>query len=181
MVDAAQSFGMVLTGRLLSKADIFIAPLHKHVGLAVGLALVGVRHGMIGYEVIRAILHVAESGAAPVGPLEQANAALCRSEGRLYNRATIVFDDRLRRRCDELGLVPSGDPGDALPLGCFGTGRGVPLDTTVDPCRASACYFRAENSLRFSYSRMGRLADDPEDYSGALLDAIGVGMQRSLL
>lgn len=128
------------------------------------------------------MLAVAESGAVPESPLEEAHAALDRLGDGVHNRATIVFDDRLRTRCAELGLVPLGDVDVGLPLVCFGSDRGAPLETIIEGHRhPHARYFRAENILRFSYAHRGRRTDDPVDCSGDVLDTLTRSDQRRSL
>jgi hypothetical protein len=175
LVDAAQSFGTNLTAELLLRADIFIAPLHKHVGLAVGQGVLGLRRDVPDHERLRALLLVAESGASHRGLLEQLLSAIEAADGRLYNKACISVDARLQLQalCDGAGLAILGEADSTAPFVCFTAKTGRPLATLLDPRRAHARYFRPENIVRFSFCHMARREEPAIDCSAELFEKLG--------
>jgi hypothetical protein len=178
-VDAAQSFGTQLTEELSRRADLFIAPLHKHVGLAVGAGIVGLRRGIPGEEELRAILSLAEGGSSHVGPLKALLDALQGAQGLVYNKARLSWDDRLQPLCAEAGLMPLGSLDSGVPFVCFTSKKGQPLEGLVDLKKARARYFKAENILRLSFCHMARRQDPPVDFSEELVGKMETLVSRN--
>ncbi|WNG17750.1 DUF6024 family protein [Cystobacter fuscus] len=178
-VDAAQSLGTNLTEEMSRQADLFIAPLHKHVGLAVGAGLVGLRRGIPGEEELRAIFSLAEGGSAHVGLLKALLDALRSAQGLVYNKARLSLDERFQSLCTEARLMPLGSLESGVPFVCLTSSNGQPLEKLVNPKKAHARYFKAENILRLSFCHMARRQDPPVDFSEELVRRMATLVNRN--
>jgi hypothetical protein len=170
IVDAAQSLGTLLTPALLQAADIVIAPLHKHLGLVVGLGIVLVRRDHHELSTVHELLRVTESGAQALGLLRELDQALAEAGGAVFNRAEIILDHELRAWCAERGLRLLGS-GRGVPFACVTSADGSPLVKRfhLDGWR----YFAEANVARFSLHRPGRAGESPVDCTAEFRVAIG--------
>ncbi|KPC66505.1 DUF6024 family protein [Streptomyces chattanoogensis] len=169
IVDAAQSLGTALTAAALARGDVVLAPLHKHLGLAVGLGLVLVRNDRPELEHLHRVLRVAESGAQSLDLLRTAQRALREAEGRIFNRAVIDPDDRLRTWCAERGMRLLNH-GHGVPFACV-----TPVDGTAVTDRLASSgwrHFRPRNIARFAFHRPGLVDDPPADHTPMFQEAL---------
>ncbi|HEU4844189.1 MAG TPA: DUF6024 family protein [Burkholderiaceae bacterium] len=160
LVDASHSFATNLHDELIASADVFVAPLHKHAALAVGLALVAVRHDLAAGAPY-ALLPLLEPSTASQAPLIQALGHLDTSGPLRFNRAAIgaVLAPQAGP-----SLVRVSGPGAPLPFACFRH----PLFARLgkDALRhAGATYFPQFDTLRIARWSRGALADPPFDFA----------------
>ena len=160
LVDASHSFATNLHDELIASADVFVAPLHKHAALAVGLALVAVRHDLAAGAPY-AMLPLLEPSTASQAPLIQALGQLDMSGPLRFNRAAIGAVLALRAGPS---LVRVSAPESALPFACFRHPLFARLDQ--DTLRhAGATYFPQFDTLRIARWSRGALADPPLDFA----------------
>jgi hypothetical protein len=169
IVDAAQSLGTALTSAALSRGDVVLAPLHKHLGLAVGLGLALVRNGRPELEHVHRVLGVAESGAQSLDLLRTADRALQEAEGRIFNRAVIDVADGLRAWCAQHGMRLL-NRGHGVPFACVTTADGSPVTERLAP--SGWRHFRTENIARFAFHSPGLADDPPADHTASFQDAL---------
>ncbi|GHI41567.1 DUF6024 family protein [Streptomyces violascens] len=173
IVDAAQSLGTALTSAALSRGDVVLAPLHKHLGLAVGLGLVLVRSGRPELEHVHSVLGVAESGAQSLDLLRTAERALQEAEGRIFNRAVIDVDDGLRAWCAQHGMRLL-NRGHGVPFACITTTDGAAVTERLAP--SGWRHFRTENVARFAFHCPGLADDPPADHTTAFQEALALAL-----
>lgn len=94
IVDAAQTFGTVLHDELISAADIFIAPLHKHIATHIGCGIIAVKKNNVLYKQLEEILLTLESGTRSYNELTNIKSKLINREAR-YNNALIKINDEV--------------------------------------------------------------------------------------
>ncbi|MER5931768.1 DUF6024 family protein [Streptomyces sp. NPDC002054] len=174
IVDAAQSLGTALTSAALSRGDVVLAPLHKHLGLAVGLGLALVRSSRPELEHVHRVLGVAESGAQSLDPLRTAERALCEAEGRIFNRAVIDVDDGLRAWCAQHGMRLL-NRGQGVPFACVTTADGSAVAERLAP--SGWRHFRTGNTARFAFHSPGFADDPPADHTTAFQEALTRALQ----
>jgi hypothetical protein len=108
IVDAAQSLGTVLNRDLFESSAVFAAPLHKNLGLAAGLGLIGVRWEDVPAAhraALREHLMLAEHGTMSRSLLDEAIRAVeTHTSEELTNRARITVGPRLVGLAEEIGL-----------------------------------------------------------------------------
>ncbi|WP_104087697.1 DUF6024 family protein [Cryobacterium sp. N19] len=161
IVDAAQSLGTVLTPALLTGSDVAIAPLHKHLGLVVGLGLVLVRRDVPDLEPVHRVLRVAESGAQSIELLRRAASAIKNLDGRIANLAQVNVSPELSAWCLDRGLRPLAS-GPGAPYVCLTTTDGIPVADRLAP--TGWRHFREFNTARFSFVRRGRPGEAAVDH-----------------
>lgn len=108
IVDAAQSLGTALNRDLFESSSAFAAPLHKNLGVATGLGLLGVNWRSIPpahHEALREHLRLAEHGTMSRSELEHAvqTTELLTTED-LTNEVRIEIDPRITSVADKLNL-----------------------------------------------------------------------------
>jgi hypothetical protein len=175
IVDAAQSLGTGLTPSLWQRADVVLAPLHKHLGLVVGLGLALVRENRAELDVVRAVLDVAQSGAQSLELLRAARRAVADADGRVFNVANVTADEKLDRWCRDRGLRLVSR-GTGVPFACLTTTDGEPVTARLAP----TCWrhFRSHNIARFSFHRPGSIGEPGIDCTAELRAAIDDAVQR---
>ncbi|MEV7192289.1 DUF6024 family protein [Streptomyces sp. NPDC093510] len=177
IVDAAQSLGTTLTSAALTHGDVVLAPLHKHLGLAVGLGLALVRTDPPALELVHRVFGVAESGAQSLDLLRAAEQALQDAEGRIFNRAVIDVDDALRAWCARHGMRLL-NRGRGAPFACVTTTDGSAVSERLAP--SGWRHFRAENIARFAFHCRGLVDDPPADHTTAFQEALTRALHTGL-
>jgi hypothetical protein len=168
IVDGAQSLGTCLTGALLLGSEIAVAPLHKHLGLAVGLAAVLVRKSSSLSDAFCPALRVVEAGAQSISGLRDARRRLLASQGAIFNKATLSIDASVRTSCTSLGLSLLGSSGP--PFACVTTLDGSDIAERLRP--GSWRHLKEANAARFSFDHRDRAQASPIDRTDALMDAL---------
>lgn len=180
VLDAAQSFGTIGHHAEVSRADIFICPLHKHVGIAPGLGLLGLKPDLFAPG-LRAYAASAERGAAFLPLLQQALDQIERHNGNLINTLVFNVDEAFRSAIEGLGITLLTPDARDLPFVCL---RGPMLGMHFDEFLThglSARQFDAENVVRISGAIRGTLASTPQDRTDDLLRAIRSAFARPSL
>jgi hypothetical protein len=177
IVDAAQSVGTLLTSAALRAGDVVIAPMHKHLGLAVGLGLALVRNGRGDLTPVHEVFSVAESGAQSLELLRAAHQSQTQANGRVFNVAEVIADDRLDGWCAQrhLRLLAKGR---GVPFACLTTTDGSPVTERLRP--ASWRHFPARNVARFSFHRRGTANDPAVDCTPAFRSAVTACLRTEL-
>ncbi|MEV6521260.1 DUF6024 family protein [Longispora sp. NPDC051575] len=170
IVDASQSLGTTLTGAALRGGDVLLAPLHLHLGLAVGVGLVLVRREHPELDPVHAVLAGAEADAQSLAPLRQVARNLSAARGSIVNRAEIRVDERLRAWGTRRGLSISGSPS-GVPFACVSTVDGTPVADRID--LAGWWHHRDTDTARFAVQTTGLLCDGPVDRTDAFTAALG--------
>lgn len=168
IVDGAQSLGTCLGETLLERSDVAIAPLHKHLGLGVGLAVVIIGRTADLPDATRQVFGIVEAGAQSIAVLEQARGRLAESNGAIFNKATLRLDAPVHAACDDHGLALLGDSGP--PFACVTTLDGSDIAKRLKP--GGWRHLRESNAARFSFDRRGRRGDPALDCTGAFVDAV---------
>src|SRR5471030_459018 len=163
VVDASHSFATGLHDELINNSSIFIAPLHKHASVAVGLTIVAVRPEHYS-TLFRSELRLFEGSTVSKQPLEQAIAAMEEADWQPYNVASIEkIDLPLANGLRLTSLSASG-----LPFACF------PVATLSDEQlrkikQMNGSYFEHTHTLRISrWARGNRLQH--VDHTGSVID-----------
>lgn len=168
IVDGAQSLGTCLTQALLDKAEVALAPLHKHLGLGVGIAVVMVQSSSPLAETFGQTLGLVEGGAQSLCVLSDARRRLSESGGAVFNKATIVIDAAVHTACERLGLRVLGSSGP--PFACVTTLDGSDIAQRLTP--GSWRHFKDFNVGRLSFDRRGRREASPVDCTEMLIDRL---------
>ncbi|WP_266065074.1 DUF6024 family protein [Brucella intermedia] len=171
VLDAAQSFGTIRHHGKVTLADIFICPLHKHVGVSTGLGLIGIKPGLQ-LPSLRAHAKAAEMGAASLMVLEAALLRVDEHQGRIVNVLTFDPDDAFREVLSEHGVSVLTPNGAGLPFVCL---RGSFPDHLIDACaihELSVKRFTSEGVVRISGALRGTLVSAPTDRRDQLLAAL---------
>lgn len=158
LVDASHSFATNLHRELVDSARVFVAPFHKHAALAVGLALVAVRHDLAG-RTPYGMLSLLESSTAAQAPLLQALHHLDESGTSLCNKAAI---GKVRAPQGVAALVRVSNVELALPFACFRHEVFARLDKTTLR-NAGATYFPDVDTLRIARWKRGAIGDPAMD------------------
>ncbi len=177
IVDGAQSIGTCFQGQLLRSAAIFLAPLHKHLNLGVGLGIVGVDFRRIAehfHEDLETVLHVMKRGALNLPALETSVAQLER-KGPAINTARINVGRNLEVAAHRLGLsvvTPTGVQGHMV---CFTGLGGRPIEEIFDSGRIAARILKKENILRISFHSDFHGALSPDEYEQLAISCLESG------
>lgn len=162
IVDAAQSFGTCLTPQLLQQADVVIAPLHKHVGLVVGLAMVWVKKNIRHFSAMNEILNISQAGCTSLYVLKCLHKRLEKYDSHISNKAMLLSNKENRSWCMDRGLSICGNL-DSAPFICLTTINGESVQNALKP--GSWKYFKSFNTARFSFYFRGKMSDSPADFS----------------
>jgi hypothetical protein len=156
VVDAAQSFATGLQVELFERAPVFLAPVHKHLGLTIGLGLVAVRFDLVPRrlrEALDNVLRLLEHGAVSLELLEKAihaaRAAL--DHGRGFNSARIQVGRRLQTSARALGLKIITPPGVQRHIVALRADRGRSIQDLLDLSRFPGKYFEDLEIVRLSF------------------------------
>ncbi|WP_323989145.1 DUF6024 family protein [Nguyenibacter sp. L1] len=171
VLDAAQSFGTIGRHADIARAEIFICPLHKHVGIAPGLGLLGLRPDLI-VPGLKSYAAAAEQGTAYLPLLRQALDEIERHNGNLVNTLTFNVDKGFRSVLDNMGITLLTPNAELLPFVCL---RGPLPGRLVDEClkhNLSTKHFVAQNIIRISGAKRGALHSIPDDRTVDLLAAL---------
>lgn len=150
VVDASHSFATTMHDDLINHGSLFLAPLHKHASVAVGLTLIAVRPEDYS-TLLRSELRLFEHATVSEAPLEQALETINAPGWQPYNVASLDAIDIWLP--DGQRLQSLSKPG--LPFCCFN----VPSFTeqqrqTVKELNGS--YFEHSNTLRLSRWKRGQ-------------------------
>ena len=169
IVDAAQSFGTKLSSELLACADVVVAPLHKHLGLVAGLAVVWVRDNDINLSAIHTVMEIAQSGCTSLESLKKLDRSLKRYAPQIFNNAFVAANGAMRDWCQDRGLMICGNCIN-IPYACVTTTDGGPVRNRLKGC--SCKFFDGDNTARFSYFRRGESTGPLVDCSNNFKKAI---------
>ncbi|WP_233837053.1 DUF6024 family protein [Paraburkholderia sp. ZP32-5] len=160
IVDASHSFATNLHAGLIEVADVFVAPLHKHAALTVGLALIAVRRELATMPV-PGMLEEIEGTTASQAPLIEALNNLECSGVCAFNKAAI---GDVRADLAETSIVCISDFQSPLPFACF---RHQAFSHLARPAlrQAGATYFPAFDVLRIARWARGPIDGDPIEFT----------------
>ncbi|MGF6964725.1 hypothetical protein OKW43_001730 [Paraburkholderia sp. WC7.3g] len=160
IVDASHSFATNLHAVLLETANVFVAPLHKHAGLTVGLALIAVRRDLAMIPE-HDLLDELERATASQAPLIEALNNLERSGACSFNKAT---PGNVQARLVDASIVCVSDLDFPLPFACF-RHRAFPRLSKAALHEAGATYFAEFDVLRIAKWARGTIDDDPVEFT----------------
>jgi Family of unknown function (DUF6024) len=160
IADASHSFATNLHACLIETANVFVAPLHKHAALTVGLALIAVRHGLATIPA-RDMLDELEGATASPAPLIEALSNLERSGACSFNKAT---PGNVQASLADASIVCVSDLDFPLPFACFRHRAFSRLSKAVLH-EAGATYFPAFDVLRIAKWARGTIDGDPVDFA----------------
>ncbi|KAB7898062.1 hypothetical protein GA565_19935 [Rouxiella sp. S1S-2] len=165
VVDASHSFATNKHNDLINNGSIFLAPLHKHASVAVGLTLIAVRpeeYSML----LRSELRLFERATVSEAPLQMALETINAPGWQPFNVASIDAVDIWLP--DGARLQSIGEPG--LPLCCFKVPSFTPEQRqTVKELNGS--YFEHSNTLRLSRWTRGQNGR-PVNCTGSIFEDI---------
>jgi len=163
VVDGSHSFATGLHDELVNNSSIFLAPLHKHASVAVGLTLIAVRPEHYSC-LFRSELRLFEGSTVSQRPLQEAIAAMEAPNWQPYNVASVEkIDLPLANGLRLTSLSASG-----LPFACF------PVATLSDDQlrkvkQINGSYFEHTHTLRISrWARGNRFQQ--VDSTGSVID-----------
>lgn len=156
LVDAAQSLGTIFNNILFAEADIFAAPLHKHLGIAAGLGIVGVNESRIDSDVSAVVIETIEMmqhGTMHLSLLQKTLERLQQLDGKpLLNSARVRVSSRLVNYAISVGLrvlTPFGIQAHSV---CFTASEPHRLiENLIDVGYSGGKLFKTENVLRLSF------------------------------
>lgn len=167
VVDAAQSFATVSRHRSTLAAPIFFAPLHKHCGIVPGLGLLAIDPAAP-VPALRDMVRIAEAGAQALPLLDEAEARIVRTEGRIVNVLVLPIEAPAAAALSSAGIEVLTPPDAALPFAAF---RGLdPASAArhVEPLGLTVKYFAQHGITRISGAIRGHLGAAPVDRGRAL-------------
>lgn len=163
VVDASHSFATGLHDELINNSTIFLAPLHKHASVAVGLSVIAVRPEHYS-RLFRSELRLFEGSTVSQRPLQEAIAVMDQPEWQPYNVASIErIDLPLANGLRLTSLSASG-----LPFACF------PVATLSEEQQnkikqMNGSYFEHTHTLRISRWARGN-RHQHVDHTGSVID-----------
>ncbi|GBU13277.1 hypothetical protein AwEntero_18780 [Enterobacterales bacterium] len=163
VVDASHSFATGLHDELITNSSIFLAPLHKHASVAVGLAIIAVRPEHYSC-LFRSELRLFEGSTVSQRPLQEAIDTMDAPTWRPYNVASIEKIDLPLTN----GLRLTSVSASGLPFACF------PVATLSEEQlrkikQMDGSYFEHAHTLRISRSTRGKCSQQV-DHTGSVID-----------
>ncbi|WP_225445062.1 DUF6024 family protein [Photobacterium arenosum] len=118
-VDGAQTFATVHHSDLIKHSDVFFAPLHKHAGLHIGIALIGIKRSHPLNQVLSSTLETASSGARSLLDLIALEKRLSSTSPQCFNKAFIHISPRIQALLNLNGVtVISSDNSHMVVIEC---------------------------------------------------------------
>jgi len=163
VVDASHSFATGLHDELIGNSSIFLAPLHKHASVAVGLSIIAVRPE--NYSCLfRSELRLFEGSTVSQRPLQEAIDVMDDPAWQPYNVASIEKIDLPLTN----GLRLTSVSASGLPFACF------PVATLSEEQlrkikQMDGSYFEHSQTLRISRWTRGNRSQHT-DHTGSVID-----------
>ena len=161
IVDAAQSFATTLHNELITHADIFCAPLHKHAGLQIGCGIVCLRKQHQYFEHLHQVLSAAENGVKNIDLLAALNKALSTHDLNPYNNAVIHLSPSTIDVLKKHNINVTSSIGS--PLVCFQYGDSGGM-YKLQKCFTYK-HFKQVQTLRYSRCHMASTISNHYDFS----------------
>lgn len=163
VVDASHSFATALHDELVSNSSIFLAPLHKHASVAVGLSIIAVRPEHYSC-LFRSELRLFEGATVSQRPLQEAIDVMDSPAWQPYNVASIEKIDLPLAN----GLRLTSASASGLPFVCF------PVTTLSEEQlrkvkQIDGSYFEHSQTLRISRWTRGSRSQHI-DHTGSVID-----------
>lgn len=165
VVDASHSFATNLHDDLIDHASIFLAPLHKHASVAVGLSLIAVRPEDYSL-LLRSELRLFEGSTVSDAPLEKALETMNAPGWQPYNVASVEDIDIWLP--DGTRLKSIGESG--LPYSCFHVPN-FSEEQRLQAKELNGSYFEHSKTLRLSRWTRGQKGR-PVNCTGSVFEDI---------